>query len=238
MGSKDKALNLLKRFPFTDLAVAVARKGALREKFLRGFVESGGIARSYRWTRGATGLIYCVELPMFPAPVLSWREVEKAIRDVANDYNVESNVEAGQALFDLVRPKKYKAYSHDEQVLRVGLKQIVSVGLNFYIVDGDRLVFQFPQPRAQCVFDDHVAITMMSVMHHAYAVGDFADADVEIADVSCEEEKGPRMPRIRKLEQEDLMSLEELNKEIVDVYEILRGLAARKFDSGPGDLGV
>lgn len=236
MGSTAKALNLLRRFPFTDLGIAVARRGAARDKFLRDFVDRGGTARSYKWTRGATGLIYCVEQPLFPTPKFGWSVVEKAVRDAANDYNVESNVEAAKALFDLVRPFDYKAYQHDDQVLRVGLKQVVAIGLEFYIVDGERLVFQYPQPRAQAVFDDEVAITMMSVMHHAYATGDFASAEVEIADVSCEEERGPRVPRLRSLKPGQLLSREELNDHIEKVYAILRELAARKFDVGPSDL--
>jgi hypothetical protein len=137
---KDKARNLLNRFPFTDLSIAVARSGTKRENFLEAFVETG-TSRSYRWAREAAGLIYPVELPLISTPILSWNEIEAILRNVTPPYSVEINVEAAKELYNLVRPCKYRAYPHDEKVLRVGHNQVVFIGLNFYVVDGDRLVF-------------------------------------------------------------------------------------------------
>lgn len=229
---KTKATNLLNRFPFTDLAVAVSRNGSAREKFLRGFVD-GGTTRSYQATREAASLVYCVEQHMFPTPKLGWGAIEDTLRKITPAQNVELNVDASKLLFDLVRPKDYKAYEHEDQVLRVGLKQVVHIGLKFYIVDGDRLVFQFPQPRAQAIFDDRVVEIMLSIIHHAYATGDYAAADVELADLSAEEPREDRSPRIRRLNRADVLSLSALNEQIEKVYDVLRALASRKF--GPDE---
>lgn len=226
---KTKATNLLNRFPFTDLAVAVSRRGSAREKFLRSFVD-GGTTRSYQATRDVATLVYCVEQHMFPTPKLEWEEIEATLRKVTPAQNVAFNVEASKLLFDLVRPKDYRAYEHEEQVLRVGLKQVVHIGLKFYIVDGDRLVFQFPQPRAQPVFNSDVSTIMMSIIHHAYATGDYGSADIELADLSAEDVKEDRSPRIRALAKSDVLSLRALNEQIDDVYDVLRALATRKFD--------
>jgi hypothetical protein len=228
---KDKARNFLNRFPFTDLAIAVARTGSKRENFLRYFVETS-TTQSYKWVREAAGLIYPVTLPLFPTPVLSWKEIENSLRNAAPPHTVEINVDAGKELFDLVRPRGYKAYQHDENVLRIGHNQIVSIGLNFYIVEGDRLAFQYPQPRAQAVFDNYVAAVMMSIIHHAYVFGDYADAEVELADLSAEEPKNPWSPRIRRIGRNEIIGRDELTKEIEDVYAILRALAGEKFKGG------
>jgi hypothetical protein len=226
--SKDKARNLLNRFPFTDLSIAVARTGSKRENFLRAFVETS-TAQSYKWVREATGLIYPVTLPLFPTPMLTWKEIEIILRNVTPPHTVEINVTAGKELFDLVRPHKYQAYPHDENVLRIGHNQVVFIGLNFYVVDGDRLVFQYPQPRAQPVFDNHVAAVMMSIIFHAYAFGDYADADIELADLSAEDRKGPRNARIRRIGRNEIIGRDELTKEIEDVYRILRALVDGKL---------
>src|SRR5437870_2792027 len=95
---KDKARNLLNRFPFTDLSIAVARSDPKRENYLRAFVETR-TAQSYKWVREATGLIYPITLPLFPTPVLSWSEIEIMLRDVTPTHTVEINVEAGKLLF-------------------------------------------------------------------------------------------------------------------------------------------
>jgi len=224
---KKKARNLLNRFPFTDLSIAVSRNGSERENFLRAFVETS-TPRSYKWVREAAGLIYPVELPLFPTPVLSWVEIDTIFRNVTPPHNVSINVDAGKELFDLVRPKKYKAYPHDGEVLRIGHNQVVFIGLDFYVVDGDRLVFQYPQPRAQPVFDDYVAAVMMSMIFHAYVYGDYAEADVELADLSADEPKKPRNARIRRIGRNEIIGRDELTREIEDVYETLRALVEIK----------
>ncbi len=228
---KTKARNLLNRFPFTDLSVAVSRRGTRRENFLRSFVDSDP-ALSYQATRNAAALIYCVEQPLFSTPILGLDAIKEVIRATAPERNHAINLDATEQLFNLVRPQRYKAYEHDEQRLRIGHNQVVHIGLKFYVVDGQRLVFQYPQPRAQAVFDENVAIVMMSIMHHAYATGDYAEAEIEMADISAEEKGEPRAPRIRHLARGDLLSREELTDHIVEVYSVLQVLAARKFGDG------
>jgi hypothetical protein len=178
--------------------------------------------------RDAAGVIYYVELPLFPTPKLDWVQIETALRDITPPHNVDINVEAGKALFELIRPLRYRAFPHDENVLRVGHNQIVYIGLNFYVVDGDRLIFQYPQPRAQPVFDDQVAAVMMSIIFHAYAFGDYANADIELADLSAADKDSPRNPRIRRIGRNEVIGREELTKDIEDVYRILRSLVAPK----------
>ena len=132
-------------------------------------------------------------------------------------------------LFDLIRPKDYAATHCDPQVLRASLKQIVYVGLDYYITEGDRLIFQFPHPRIESLTDD-AAVVLGSIVHHAYVQGDYAEADVEIADLGRPlgaKAREARAPRVRLIKRDTILGLTDLNARIEEVYAILRDLASR-----------
>ena len=74
----------------------------------------------------------------------------------------------------------------------------------------------------------------MSLIHYGYVRGDFEEARVEIADLSCEEvsvrvdgrrQPAPRTPRILALGDGDLIGRQDLQTEIEDVYRILLRIA-------------
>ena len=136
----DKAKNLLLRFPVTDLARAVSLTGERRRRFLETFVK-GSTTLTYMPTREAATMIYGVQVPLFETPVEPWEAVEKYLRANTDPSVLDMNLKASCLLFNLVRPKGYIATKCDAQVLRVRLKQIVHIGLEYYITQGQKLIF-------------------------------------------------------------------------------------------------
>lgn len=224
MPISDKAKRAIARFPVTDLAVAVGRNRTAREGVLRDFL--GHIPRSsYAATRGAAGLIYGVELPFDTTGLVPWEKIAAQIRRTAAAHDVERNVEAAKCLFDLVRPAGYKAYPIEPEPLRVATGRKVIIDLPYHLVDGERLVFQFLHAR-RTRESDSVIRALASMIHHAYAVGDYADAEIEVADLSQPEKKiKERGPCIRAVPRADIMSLSELTAEIEDVHGMLLSIA-------------
>jgi hypothetical protein len=224
-----RAQNLLNRFPVTDLARAVSRSGADRRFFLTEFVDSG-TKRNYVPTRRTAPMIYGASPPLLEISLEPWGEVEKNIRALCDPLILDMNISASRELFNLVRPKGYLATICDEQTLRTGHNQIVPVGLTFYITEGDRLIFQFPQPRLDCLTDSEVVV-LASVIFHAYAKGDYADADIEVAELGraagaprkCRKRDG----RIRLVAKDDIIERNRLGEQVDDVYGILRELVTK-----------
>ena len=67
--------------------------------------------------------------------------------------------------------------------------------------------------------------TLGSVIHYAYVQGDYAKAEIEIADLGSPPKTKVRAPCIRAIPREEILGLPELRNEIEDVYRILRELA-------------
>ncbi|MDR3533413.1 MAG: hypothetical protein P4L90_23005 [Rhodopila sp.] len=224
----NKAQSLLLRFPVTDLARAVSLTGFNRQSFLKQFIDTF-TTLSYVPTRQAAAMIYGVQKPLFETPAEPWAAVEKHLKATTDPNLLDMNLEASRHLFDLVRPEGYEATECETQVLRVALKQIVYIGLDFYVTRGQRLIFQFPQPRLDSPTDSALLI-LGSIIHHAYVQGDYAEADVELADVGRvpgARRTDPRSPRIRLVPREDILSLTALTAHIEDVYGILHELGTR-----------
>jgi hypothetical protein len=152
-----KAQNLLSRFPIVDLAKAVALEGKNRHDSLKRFVDSFPPG-SYAPTRSALSMIYNVQKPLFETPPPPWSAVEKYIKHAAAPGIVDMNLDATRCLFDYVRTKNYVATECESQVLRVRLRQVVKIDLDFYVTDGDRLIFQFPFLRRQAISDSALAV--------------------------------------------------------------------------------
>lgn len=195
---KSKAEKLLERFPVTDLAFALTYRGADREKFLTRFVD-GFTPQSYRAVRETAPQIYNVRTPLFALPPPTWDDIEKKIRRAAGRLNAGRNVEAARHLRKLVSGRKFDAYPIPEQSIHIAPGRIVKIGLNFYLVENDQVIFQFVQPRADARLDEGVARSLMSLVHYAYVFGDFENAVVEMADLSAIERGGDRVPRFHRL---------------------------------------
>jgi hypothetical protein len=174
-------------------------------------------------------MIYGAQKPLFETPLESWEAIERHLKATADPNVLEMNLDASRHLFDLIRPERYLATECDTQVLRVALKQIVYIGLDFYVTKGDRLIFQYPQPRLESPTEGALLV-LGSIIHYAYVQGDYSDADVEVADVGRElttTRTAPRASRIRPVPRDRVLSLEALTTQIEDVYSILRELSAR-----------
>ena len=230
----DSAVSLLNRFPVSDMARAVFKAGAERERFLNEYVESEYHGRTYRPFRDVAAAIHEVSLGLDTSPPATLDAIEAGIAlrcqkmKRAVKSNTANNIAAAQLLFRLVRQPEMRrpAYHYDgPDTLEVARQRFIPINLNFYLVDQQRPVFRFPQPRAALSMDE--AILIMSVMHHAMVRGDFENAAVEIADLSRPSPKVPREPRIIRLRDEDLMSRGELQTEAQAVYDLLHEIAKR-----------
>lgn len=229
---KRKAVGLLNRIQFIDLAEAVTVSPVGRKDWLRKFLQravSGGKFPSYKYFRDAIPTIYGAMRGLDPSPPIGRDELERYIRIACNGVDEAINVDAALTLFDTIRPLTYIAYDHPQKTLPLGLKRNAAIGLNCELVKDDELIFQFPFPRRSRL-DDHTVKVMLSIIHHAYAVGDRENAAIELADLSCDfdttesrREKLPRVrsPRIIRLLKDDLISLDDLAPEIQNVHDLL-----------------
>lgn len=222
---KSKADRLIERFPVTDLALAVTYKGQRRERFIQQFVDAFTI-KSWRAVRESAHLIYNAQPPIgLEMPSLDWQVIEAKIRRSAGKQNAAANVHVACMLRDLIRPRKFIAYRTSEQFIHLSPGRLVKVGLDYYMVENGKVIFQFFQPRADARVDSQVCRTLMSLVHYAYVFGDFEGALIEMADLSAPSPKDDREPRFHRLSERDLMSREEINAEIDDVHSLLERIA-------------
>ncbi|WP_306146085.1 hypothetical protein [Roseibium sp. MMSF_3412] len=231
---KRKVAALINRIQFIDLASAVVLPASSRKDWLRRYVEramKGGDFATYKPLRNAYPTIYGVQRGLDVSPKVEWGELERSLVQACKGKDEEMNVSAAKVLFDLVRAKDYLAYDHTPQDLSLGLNRKAAIGISIYLVEGEEVVFQFPYPRRNRL-DAAVNNLMMSLIYHSYARGDFAGAAVEIADLSCATStyiKGkdgtrrppPRDPRIVRLEQDNLIQLDDLTPHVQNVHELL-----------------
>lgn len=228
---KRKAIGLLNRIQFIDLAQAVNIPHRDRKDWLRTYLHRavrGGKFPSYRYFRDAIPTIYGVKRGLDLSPPVGRSEVERHVKNACRGTDEERNVEAALCLFDLVRAQKYAAYDHLPKDLPLGLKRYATIGLNCELVKDDELIFQFPFPRKTRLSDGVIRV-LLSIVHHAYAVGDREGAAIELADLSCEagpaahRERLPnsRSPRIVRLAERDLISQDDLGPEVQSVHDLL-----------------
>lgn len=229
---KRKAIGLLNRIQFVDLAQAVTFTSEARKEWLRAYLGraiAGGKFPIYRYFRKAIPTIYGVRRGLDPSDPVDRNELEKHIKASCHGNDEAINVEAALTLFDTVRPLNYTAYDHPPRNLLLGLSRSAAIGLELELVNGEELIFQFPFPRRQRL-DDHTIRVLLSIIHHAYAVGDREDATVELVDLSCEIESSSsrqlrlprvRSPRIIRLAKADLLSLDDLTPDIQNVHDLL-----------------
>lgn len=225
-GSERKAQNLLRRFPVTDLAQAVALTGDRRTSFLRRFV-TGGTNLSYQPTRDMAPIIYGARLPLDDPRLEPWERIEGLLRKHTKPHILDMNIKASRCLFDLIRPLEYDATACDVQVLRVTPTQVVKIDLPFYITQGERLIFQFPHPRSNGL-SDHELVVLGSVIHHAYVQGDFSEAHIEVSDLGRAPQARshePRFPRVRPVSADSILDRKALTGQIEEVYALLRMLS-------------
>ncbi len=232
---KRKAVGLLNRIQFVDLAQAVTVPSSGRRDWLRTYLRRavrGGKFPSYRYFRAAIPTIYGVRRGLDPSPPLDRKALEKHIRLACKGTDEALNVDAALALYDLIRPEGYLAYDHPPRNLPLGHKRVAAIGLECELVKDDELVFQFPFPRRERLEDRSITV-LLSIIHHAYAVDDREGAAVELADLSCSSESAAsrterlpkvRSPRIVRLQQGELISMDDLAPEIQSVHDLLIGL--------------
>lgn len=231
---KQRIAGVLKRFQFIDLARAVSATGSEREAFLRRYVARREARFStYEPFRKVVPGIYGVSAGLDLSPRPSKMDLETAVRRACGGYDEAMNLDAVMCLVDLLDQDEMAAYHHPPKSLVLAADRKCFFRLEHYIVRGDFAVFQFPYPR-RTRLSDYEYTVMMSLLHYGYVQGDFEEARVEVADLSCIESTirldgkrvpGPRSGRILSLSSDEIVSRSDLQPEIEDVYRLLMLLA-------------
>lgn len=226
-----KVANLLNRIQFIDLAQAANQTLSNRKPWLRHYLDRALSENPTNWPsyevfRKAIPSIYGVKRDLDPSPDLTHAEICNSVKKACRGQHVNMNVEATTMLYSLVQPKKYSAYDHPEQSLALGMHRKAAIRINHYLVSGPNIIFQYPYPRKTPLNDDELLLAM-SMISHSYAVDDFEGAIIEVADLSCEytpssgDVTKERVPRIHRLNQHDLISMDEMSARIQSVHDLL-----------------
>lgn len=228
-----KVHGLLRRYQFVDLAKAIAvpmprRKDHLRTYLDRALLTPGKMA-SYEFFRRAVPDIYGVIRPLDPSPAVDIGEIVESIRANCHKDDVARNIEVAKLLYGFVRPRGYICYDHAAHDLPISTTRKVQIRVNHFVVEKDRGIFQFVYPRKDALTGEEIQL-MGSLIHHNYVQGDYAEADVEIVDLSCPDSIGPkggskrssdRLPRIHAIRAEDVISRSELAPHVQSVHDML-----------------
>ena len=192
------------------------------EEFVRQFIRA-----SYQPTRDSAHMIYGVEEPLIHIAPEPWSAIELHIKNICDPRILEMNLTASKLLFDFVRERNYRATYYPVQDFYVGPHRSVPIGISFYVTEGDRLLFHFPHPRHNSLSDRAVQI-LGSIMYHAYAQGDYENAEIEVIDLGCPPKSKQRQPRIRYIPRDKILDLSKLKEEIQTVYALLWELATKR----------
>lgn len=217
---------LVHKFPFTDLSVALNKRGDPRKDFLRGYAGRKVAIPSYASFRNALKTIYAAEpmqISMVPEPQPTWDDVLKTIKSTGNAAWHDMCVEVADCLFKKVRNDGSSAYEVKPQVLKTAADKSSPIQLDYYVVRGGEAIFQFANPRIS-IRDQEVFDIMMSMIHHAYVRGDYRDAKVEIMDLGRDDATKARQARYIRLDPARCWSLDRLSSETENVVSILREL--------------
>lgn len=224
---KAKADSSIGRFPVTDLAIAMSVTGENRRKRIEAYVK-GFPTGSYAVTRGLMRRIYnaqaAEEFALFKElPPDPWSVIERAIRAGCEPDHLADNLEASELLFKHARARDLIATIHEAAPLRVKARSYISIGIDLYVTVKERLAFEFVHLRRAPLTSAQAAI-LGSLVHYAYCVGDFAQADVDIVAI-CGKRGIPRTLTRTTVDRDKLWTREDLDKEIEDVYSTLRTIA-------------
>jgi hypothetical protein len=223
-GGKDsahRADRLLGRFPVTDLARALALRGERRRGFLSDFVEKFPKG-SYGPVRSVVPRIYGSQPPLMDLPVEEWKDIECSLRRACPPDILDDNIEVGQLLYEHAKAENYRATDHYIHTFLYGPGS-ATIGINCYLTKDETIIFQYPQFRRDALNVEQVRC-LLSIVHHAYAIGDFAMAEMEIVQFPARKGK-KREVRLERLDRAQVLDRPALNAEIDDVYAILRDLA-------------
>lgn len=227
-----KVESLLGRIQFVDLAIAMATPAPRRKDHLRTYLSRalvGGRMSSYEQFRRAIPSIYGVERPLDLTPPTDLKTLKADIVRGCEGKDVGMNVEAAESLFNFIRPLGYRSYDHPPQSLRLAPRRKAAIRIEHYVVDRDRLVFQFVYPRRDPLDGDVVKL-LLSMIQHSYAVDDYAAGEAEIVDMSCDVVVGPRgglRPaderniQILRLGSGELVPMKDMAPDIQSVHDLL-----------------
>lgn len=235
MTRKQQIASLLKRIQFLDLSAFVSTPRGERETEIRKYVDRPrGPFPSYEPFRKCVQGMYGVSLGLDTSAPLSRAKLEYAIRLACRGKYEAMNLAAATSLMDLIEKNPFAAaYHHEARSLPLGRDRKCAFRIEYYLVRDGHAVFQFPFPRRSRLSDQQLH-TMLSLIHYAYAVDDYSEALIEIADLSAEtdyiildgrRQQAPRCPRLFKMPASGPISRDLLQEEVQDVHDILMRLS-------------
>ena len=236
MTRQQEVASLLKRYEFIDFAKTVAINRDRRKEHLANYLDRDRKGRwpSYKGLRMLTPDIAGVVRGLDPTEIPDLPTILRGLRNVCHADDYATNEEAASVFFGFVRGLGLEAYSdHPKGSLRIGPDRTIQMGVEHYVVDGDRGVFRYVYPRRQRLLG-HIPAILLSLIHHNFVQGDYAEFEVEMVDLSCEEQVGPRggvslarvrSPRVVPLDRRELWSRERLTDEANHIYGLLMEIA-------------
>jgi hypothetical protein len=232
--AQKRADDLVGRFPVTDLGHALALTGSSRQQFLRRFVERKGGRGNFTPLRAQLPRIYAAHGPEAGShgalfrdlPPDGWDRIEASLRDTCEPQHLDTNLMVGRMVFDHARGSGYTAVTMKAPPLRVHGKPTVPVGIDFYLVQGDKVILQFVHLRSAELSARQRAI-MATLIFEACGRGELEEAQPEVEFVSfCAPKAGqPRQTVLRSVPRDKFVPLSTLNDEIAEVFDILRRIA-------------
>ena len=229
---KEKIAGLLKRYRIVDFATVVSLPTDERKPHLQNYIDRSNPPRwkTYNGFMGLIPDIMGVRKGLDTSDAATKEDIHKGLKLRCHAADLGFNTTAADALFDYVRPMNFLAFAdHHRRDLRIGPDRTIAIGIEHYIVDGDRGAFQFVYPRRARLLG-HVPDVLMSLIYHNYVRDDFDGFEVEIIDLSCDIMVGPRggtvssegrQPRILRLGTAGLRSRAEMNEEASSIYKLL-----------------
>ena len=226
---RQNADKLVGRFPVTTLAEAVAVRGESRRKVIERFVRGRPdgtftpLRKLFRRVYGSQGGIDGADQALIPdLPPDDWPAIDRALRATCDPEALEANLHVGYMLFKHARETGYVATNIDVLPLRIG-RANVSIGINFYLTQGERLIFQFPHLRKSPLSPAQASI-LGSLISFGFVQGDYAAAEVEIISFAAFA-RNERVTKLIEVPRADMWSREQLESEIDNVYDTLWRIA-------------
>jgi hypothetical protein len=232
LNRKRQVAGLLKRYEFIDFAKVVAVEPAQRKNHLRAYLDRNrkGRWKSYKGLRAVIPDIAGVQRGLDVTASANLSTINKGLKLLCHPEDLGFNMQAAETLYHFLQERPVDAYDdHPHGSLRIGPDRTIPMGVEHYVVDGERGIFRWVYPRRDRLLG-HVPRIVMSLIHHNYVRGDFIDFEVQMIDLSCEPIVGPRggvragenrNPHIVDLLPGEILSRKELNEHANHVYSLL-----------------
>lgn len=213
----------IRRLSEIDLARFVTiPKGPQLDQALRNY-DAGGGAWPYDPVRASTADILGAKTPLYgPLPPLGWGKIEKQIEAACRkgDEQKRSNVQVGKVLFDESRRLQWKAVKLGMGQMPIGIGETVRYWSDLVLGDEDGAFIPFFDHRRANGIASREAKQIVFSMQNIWVRERHPDlVDARLAVVRFPVRNEMRTMRIEFANEAELLTYEELDIRVRDVYE-------------------